>query len=119
MENKTKNNPTEALEEVVDEKHQKYYYLRLYIAGRTKHSVRALENLRRICEEYLEGRYKLEVIDIYQHPEMVLPENIVAIPTLIKKLPPPLQRLVGDMSNTEKVLVGLDVVPPKSRNADN
>ncbi|MDX2096898.1 MAG: circadian clock KaiB family protein [Leptolyngbyaceae cyanobacterium bins.59] len=86
------------------------YYLRLYIAGKTPNSVRALRNIHKICEEHLKDRYQLEVIDVHESPHLVLSENIVAIPTLIKKLPLPLQRIIGDMSNTERVLLGLDLL---------
>jgi circadian clock protein KaiB len=85
------------------------HVLRLYLTGATPASVRALANLKRICEEHLQGRYELEVIDIYQRPALLEGEQIVAAPTLIKKLPLPLRRLVGDMSNTERVLLGLDL----------
>lgn len=85
------------------------YILKLYVAGQSPKSVNALANLKRICEENLQGRYELEVIDLYQQPQLALGEQIIAIPTLIRKLPPPLRRIVGDMSNTERVLVGLDV----------
>lgn len=88
---------------------ERYYYLRLYIAGTTIQSIYALENIKRVCEEYLLGRYTLEVIDIYQQPELAKPENIIAVPTLIKTLPPPLQRIIGDLSKTERILVGLDL----------
>jgi circadian clock protein KaiB len=85
------------------------HVLRLYLTGTTPASVRALANLKRICEEHLQGRYELEVIDIYQRPALLEGEQIVAAPTLIKQLPLPLRRLVGDMSNTERVLLGLDL----------
>lgn len=85
------------------------YILRLYITGMTPNSKRAVENVKKICEEYLKGRYELEVIDIYQQPTLAQQEQIIAAPTLIKKLPGPLRKLIGDMSNTEKVLVGLDL----------
>nr|WP_245602765.1 circadian clock KaiB family protein [Gloeothece verrucosa] len=91
------------------EKDDRYYSLRLYIAGTTPQSIKALNNIQKICQEYLAGRYELEVIDVYQQPNLVAPQNIVAIPTLIKELPLPLQRLIGNMSNIEKVLVGLDI----------
>ncbi len=86
-----------------------HYLLRLYVTGTTPKSVRAIKNLKQICEEYLKGRYELEVVDIYQRPSLLEGEQVVAAPTLIKKLPAPLRRLVGDMSNTEKVLMGLDL----------
>ena len=88
------------------------YVLRLYITGMTPRSARAVKNLRAICDEHLEGRYDLEVIDIYQQPVLTKGEQIIAAPTLIKKLPLPMRRIIGDMSNRDGVLVGLDLVPP-------
>jgi circadian clock protein KaiB len=88
---------------------QAKYLLRLYISGSTLKSERAVENLRRVCEEHLKGRYDLEVIDIYRQAHLARNEQIVAVPTLIKRLPVPLQRLVGDMSDLNKVLFGLDL----------
>ncbi len=86
------------------------YLLRLYVTGMTPRSARAVNNLRAICDEYLEGRYDLEVIDIYQQPVLAMGEQIVAAPTLIKKLPLPMRRIIGDMSNRDRVLLGLDLV---------
>jgi circadian clock protein KaiB len=86
-----------------------HYVLRLYVAGQTPKSVSAITNIKKICEENLKGRYMLDVIDLYQQPQLAKGEQIIAIPTLIKKLPPPLRRIIGDMSNTERVLVGLDL----------
>ena len=86
------------------------YILRLYVTGLTSRSSRALINLRAICDEYLEGRYDLEVIDIYQQPVLAKGEQIIAAPTLIKKLPLPMRRIIGDMSNRDGVLLGLDLV---------
>ena len=85
------------------------YILRLYITGTTNRSVLALTNLKRICEEYLEGQYELDVIDLYQMPSLAKDEQIIAAPTLIKKLPLPFRRIIGDMSNVDKVLLGLDL----------
>jgi circadian clock protein KaiB len=85
------------------------YVLRLYVSGSTLKSTLAVENIKRICEQYLKNRYDLKVIDIYQQPNLARDEQIVAVPTLIKRLPPPLRRLVGDMSNLKKVLFGLDL----------
>lgn len=85
------------------------YLLRLYITGTTSRSVLALTNLKKICEEYLEGRYELEVIDLYRMPNLAKDEQIIAAPTLIKKLPLPFRRIIGDMSDVEKVLMGLDL----------
>ena len=87
------------------------YVLRLYVTGMTPKSVTAIENIRKICEESLHGRYELEVIDIYQQPGYAKKDEIIAAPTLIKKLPLPLRRFIGDMSDKEKILVGLDLVP--------
>ena len=87
----------------------KHYVLRLYVTGSTPHSTRAISNIRRICEQYLEGRYDLEVCDISQHPALAKGEQILAAPTLIRKLPLPLRRFIGDMSQTERILLGLDL----------
>jgi len=89
------------------------YVLRLYVAGQTPKSVDAITNIKKICEESLKGRYVLDVIDLYQQPNLAQGEQIIAVPTLIKKLPPPLRRIIGDMSNTELVLVGLDLQKKK------
>ncbi|MFZ1106488.1 MAG: circadian clock KaiB family protein [Hyphomicrobiaceae bacterium] len=86
-----------------------YYMLRLYITGTTLQSTRAILNIRKICEEHLEGRHELEVVDISQHPTLAIGEQIIAAPTLIKKLPLPLRRFIGDMSQTERILLGLDL----------
>lgn len=85
------------------------YVLRLYVTGTTLHSTRAIVNIRKICEEHLPGRYDLEVIDISQHPTLAEGEQIIAAPTLIKKLPLPLRRFIGDMSKTDRILLGLDL----------
>ena len=85
------------------------YVLRLYVAGITPRSTRAILNIEKICEEHLAGRFALEVIDIYQQPTLADGEQIIAAPTLIKKLPLPLRRFIGDMSNTDRILVGLDL----------
>ena len=83
--------------------------LRLYIAGQTPKSVLALANLNEICEEHLAGQYQIEVIDLLQNPQLARGDQILAIPTLVKKLPLPVRRIIGDLSNTERVLVGLDL----------
>ena len=85
------------------------YVLRLYVTGTTRNSERAIVNIRRICEEHLQGRYDLEVVDISEHPTLAQGEQIIAAPTLIKKLPLPLRRFIGDMSQTERILLGLDL----------
>jgi circadian clock protein KaiB len=91
------------------------YVLRLYVTGMTPKSINALKNIRQICEENLKGRYELEVIDIYQQPEYAKKEEILAAPTLIKKLPLPLRKFIGDMSDTEKIIVGLNLVPKNNK----
>ena len=83
--------------------------LRLYVAGETPKSLAAMENLRRICEEHLQGRYEIEVIDLLDQPQLARGVQIVAIPTVVKKVPKPLRKLIGDLSNTDRVLVGLDI----------
>ncbi len=88
---------------------QDEYLLKLYVSGNSPKSVRAILNLKKICEENLQGRYKLEVIDLYQKPELAKEANLIAAPTLIKRLPLPLRRVIGDMSDIDKVLVGLDI----------
>ncbi len=94
------------------------YVLRLYVTGMTAKSIRAIENLKAICEEYLPGHYDLEIVDIYQHPVLMRGEQIIAAPTLIKKLPEPLRRLVGDMSDRDRVLLGLDLKSRSKLEAD-
>jgi len=100
---------TDEFEHTIADKDLDKYILRLYITGATSRSVLAISNLKKICEEYLEGQYELEVIDLYQNPLAAKEEQIIAAPTLIKKLPLPFRRIIGDMSNEEKVLVGLDL----------
>ncbi len=85
------------------------YVLKLYVTGLTPQSIRAIDNIKKICEEHLKSRYSLEVIDLYKNPSLAKGEQIIAAPTLIKKLPLPLRRIIGDMSNSERVLVGLDL----------
>ncbi len=85
------------------------YILRLYVAGQTPKSTLAIANIKKICEENLHGDYDLEVIDLYQQPQLAQGEQIIAVPTLIRELPLPLRRIIGDLSNTERVLIGLDI----------
>jgi len=95
------------------------YVLRLYVTGTTAKSVRAIQNVRRICEEHLKGVYDLEVVDIYKNLRLARGDQIIAAPTLIKQLPTPLRRLIGDMSDEQRVLVGLDIRPRHAiRNKD-
>lgn len=88
-----------------------HYALRLYIAGQTPKSMVALNNLKKICETYLAGIYSIEVIDLREHPQLAAGDQILALPTLVRHLPTPLVKIIGDLSNTEKVLVGLDIRP--------
>lgn len=92
---------------------QPKYVLRLYIAGVSIRSSRAVENIKKICDKHLKGRYELEVIDIYQNPVLAKGEQIIAVPTLIKRFPPPLRKFIGDLHDTKKILVGLDLKPKK------
>lgn len=89
----------------------KTYLLRLFIAGATPQSMRAVANIKNFCETHLEENYTLEVIDLYQQPHLAAGQGIVALPTLVKELPPPLRRLIGDMSDKERILVGLELLP--------
>lgn len=85
------------------------YILKLYVAGQSPKSVNAIANIKKICVENLQGHYELDVIDLYQQPQLAQGEQIIAVPTLVRKLPLPLRRIIGDLSNTERVLVGLDI----------
>ena len=87
------------------------FSLRLYVAGQTPNAVRALTQLKRLCEEHLPGRYDIEVIDLLEHPELASADQILAVPTLVRRLPPPIKRIIGTLSNTDKVLVGLELRP--------
>jgi circadian clock protein KaiB len=85
--------------------------LRLYVAGQTPRSVTAFRNLKEICEEYLKGQYHIEVVDLMENPTLARGDQILAVPTLVRKLPQPIRKIIGDLSNTERVLVGLDIQP--------
>ena len=85
--------------------------LRLYVAGQTDKSIRAIKNLKRICAEHLEGRYSIEVIDLLERPQLAEGDQILAVPTLVRRLPEPIKKIIGDLSNEERVLVGLDILP--------
>lgn len=87
------------------------YELRLYVAGQTARSLAAFANLKRICEEHLKGQYRIEVVDLLQNPQLAKGDQILAVPTLVRKLPPPVKKIIGDLSNTERVLVGLNIRP--------
>ena len=86
-----------------------FWKLRLYIAGETARSLAALENLQKICDEHLTGKYQVEVVDLLKNPHLAEGDQILAVPTLVRRLPPPLKKIIGDLSNTQRVLVGLDL----------
>ena len=90
------------------------YNLRLYIAGQTPKAGRAIENLKKICEEHLAGRYHIEVVDLLDNPQLGRGDQILALPTLVRRLPEPIKKIIGDLSDTERVLVGLDLQPRES-----
>lgn len=101
---------TKKFEAILNRKKKQHYVLRLYVTGFTQLSVLAIANIKKICEEHLKERYELEVIDLFQKPALAAGAQIITSPTLIKKLPLPLRRIIGDMSRTERVLAGLDIV---------
>jgi circadian clock protein KaiB len=105
---------TEDFEKAAAKRDLPKYILRLYVTGMTPKSTRSIANVRKLCEQYLEGIYELKVIDIYQQPKLAKGEQIIATPTLIKKLPLPLRKLIGDMSDTQRFLVGIDLRPKNS-----
>lgn len=109
MPKKKARDSTEAFERSQVIRKKETYVLLLYVTGTTPQSMRAVDNVKKICEEHLQGRYELEVIDLYQRPQLAKGEQIIAVPTLVKKLPLPLRHIIGDMSKTERVLVGLDL----------
>jgi circadian clock protein KaiB len=92
------------------------FLLRLYVAGQTPKCIRAFANLKRICEEYLAGRYHIEMVDLLQNPQLARGDQILAVPTLVRRLPEPMKKIIGDLSNTERVLVGLDLRPARRSN---
>jgi circadian clock protein KaiB len=98
------------LDEQVETPSDDAWELRLYVAGQSPKSMRSIKNLERMCEEQLPGRYRIEIIDLIEHPELARVDDIIALPTLVRKLPPPIRRVIGDLSDANKVLVGLEVV---------
>ncbi|SRR5579884_65916 len=88
--------------------------LRLYVAGNTPNSIAAFSNLQQICEEHMGGRYRIEIIDLFENPQLARGDQIIAVPTLVRRLPTPIKKIIGDLSNTERVLVGLDLKPARS-----
>lgn len=113
MANDKKTDSTKDFEQALQAKNKEKYILRLYVTGMTPKSINAIENIRKLSDQYLSGRYELEIIDIYQQPNIAKTEQLIAVPTLVKKLPLPLRRFIGDMSDKEKILVGLDVIPKR------
>jgi circadian clock protein KaiB len=113
MVKKTDRQTARALEDAAKGPDNRKYVLRLYVAGITPRSQEAIRSVKAICDEHLSGRYDLQIVDIYQQPVLAKGEQIIAAPTLIKKLPLPLRRLIGSMADEEKVLVGLDLLSPK------
>ncbi len=109
MQDEAKSETTRKFERLAVEEEKCLYVLRLYVTGMTPRSQRAIANIKEICEHHLKNRYSLEIIDILQHPILAEGEQIIAAPTLIKRLPEPIRRFVGDLSNTERVLLGLDL----------
>lgn len=94
---------------------EKEFMLKLYITGSTIQSQLAIENIKKVCEEHLKNRYELKIIDIYKHPTLAKDEQIIAVPTLVKKLPIPLRRFIGDLSDVSEILLGLDIKPKKKK----
>lgn len=94
------------------------WILKLYVAGQTQRSIEAFANLKRICEEHLKGSYKIVIIDLLKNPQLAKGDQIVAVPTLVRQLPPPMKRLIGDLANTERVLIGLDIKPASKKRSE-
>ncbi|MCL5808931.1 MAG: circadian clock KaiB family protein [Deltaproteobacteria bacterium] len=114
MERKKGKTSTKEFEKAAAKRDRTKYILQLYVTGMTPKSTQAIANVQKLCEEHLAGRYELKVIDIYQQPDLAKGEQIIAAPTLIKKLPLPLRRLIGNMTDIEKFLVGIDLKPRNS-----
>lgn len=106
---KTKKTTTEEFEEAARARTLRKFVFRLYVTGLTPRSLEAIENVRALCEQYLHGHYELDIIDVYKEPEAAREHQVIAAPTLVKQLPLPLRRFVGDMTRTEKLLAGLDI----------
>ena len=106
-----KNGTAKAKAKIKTSKQEPAYDLRLYVAGQTPRSVHAFANLKRICEEHLAGRYRIQIIDLLENPQLAKGDQILAIPTLVRNIPKPARKIIGDLSNTDRVLVGLDIRP--------
>jgi circadian clock protein KaiB len=115
--NQKENNVPKSSSRTSSKRTQKTYELRLYVAGQTPKSLAAFANLKKICEEHLAGQYHIEVIDLLKHPQLASGDQILAIPTLVRKLPEPIRKIIGDLSNTERVLVGLNLREEQESNA--
>lgn len=114
MKTRTAHNPTGEFQQALDSAKEEQYLLRLFVTGTTPRSLRAITNIKRICEEHLKGRYTLEVVDVYQQPALAKSEQIIAAPTLVKLLPSPLRKMIGDLANTDRTLLGLDLQSKKN-----
>ena len=115
MSDKKNQDTLDKFEKALNGRLNETYILKLYVTGMTPNSIRAIENIKEICRNRLDGRFELEVIDIYQHPEQTQKAQILAAPTLIKRLPPPLRRFIGDLSNIDDILAGLDLEPKEKK----
>ncbi len=115
----SENSSRDQLEQALRKRKTEKYIFRLYVSGATAKSTRAVENIRKLLEKNLKGRYELEIIDIYQEPEKARSEQVIAAPTLIKKLPLPLRRFIGDLSDSERILVGMEIKEEPDRSPDN
>ena len=109
----TNHGPSATGEQESEGQHQETVALRLYVAGQSPKSVLAIENLRQVCAEHLPGRYTIELIDLLEHPKLAKGDEIIAVPTLVRRLPEPIKKIIGDLSDTEKVLVGLQLRPER------
>jgi len=114
MEDNSTDNGAKRDEQAATETQTGTYVLQLYVSGMTPKSLRAIENIKALCEEHLQGRYELQIIDVYQNPDQTREARIVAAPTLIKTLPPPLRRFIGDLADKRRILVKLDLIPDDS-----
>jgi circadian clock protein KaiB len=103
--------PTEKKKSALPETSGEAWILKLYVAGQTPKSIAAFANLKKICDEHLTGKYRIEIVDLLKNPKLAKGDQILAIPTLVRQLPPPVKKLIGDLANTERVLVGLDIKP--------
>lgn len=111
----TVDNQYAAFDQALKKSQQRNYLLRLYVAGLTPRSLTAIENIKRICEEHLKGRYRLEIVDVHQQPALAKGEQIIATPTLIKCLPKPLRKFIGTLANAERILLGLELQPAEDK----